>query len=293
MAARFAAASALAYMQRANSGGSYHLQLHPDIDDAKDYFGLSVKGTVGAGFAVLEMQAQGYAWLGHWEEAFYTPGEKCPDFVFGRDDVVAAVEAKGTEAIGSQLERAIKDGWREQVRDSAAWGADEGWLIATCLSRTTPTSLRRAYQDFAGGAAPSGFPVAPGATDRNRMTTQAALQCVLAGVLNWVGLGVPPSSSSNRVLANAYRFLRGPGNESVLLGESGTVSVSGLGTLTMTPLCRRQTIRDLANRLRDRSRFPEPDVDRATDYRKPLALEPGGGVELWLLDGTGMRFERG
>ena len=97
LAARFGACTAWSLLDGPLTLTAGPLSLNPNIASLKDYFGISAKGTIGAGFAILEMQACGYPWFGRWEEVFCLPAAKAPDYVLGRAGVLAAVEAKCTE----------------------------------------------------------------------------------------------------------------------------------------------------------------------------------------------------
>lgn len=62
--------------------------LHHNFYNAKDFIGASIKGTIGAALAYLEMQHLGYAWNGHWEDCVASTGisaDPVPDFVLPRE----------------------------------------------------------------------------------------------------------------------------------------------------------------------------------------------------------------
>ena len=64
---------------------SNKLFLHHNFDNTKDFIGSSIKGTIGASLAYLEMQRLGYAWSGHWEDCVSATGTSVtatPDFIF-------------------------------------------------------------------------------------------------------------------------------------------------------------------------------------------------------------------
>lgn len=305
LAARFGALTAWSLLDGPVAPASGALSLNPNLDNMKDYFGLSAKGTIGAGFAILEMQALNYPWFGHWEEAFFLPGVKTPDFVFARTGVIAAVEAKCTEQVDPNLTNLLKGTWREQVRDSGSWGMDEGWVIATCFNDPAGAALERAFGMFpaAAAAAAAAAPgVAPAVGPPPPPVTFAdAVQCVLHGMLRWVWKFSNQADENAQAAPTLVRGVIGPLVDSVRLlqantdgnevaGEPFTLRMEDGRMLRMTPLCSLNVLAALANALEHPNNATWPDPGPWVDDADDSMAMTTGAAKAWLQDGTGARF---
>lgn len=303
LAARFGALTAWSLLDR--SSASSTLSLNPNLKSMKDYLHRSTKGTIGGGFAILEMQVE-YPWFGHWEEAFCFPGIKGPDYVFGKPGILAAVEAKCTEQADPYLAQLLKKAWREQVRDSGAWGMDEGWVIAACFDAPLGAALELAFGTFPPPAAVAGAAVAPVAgAPPMLMTFFDAVHCVVHGMLKWIWR---VASQTNAAIQAPRMFVReviAPQIDSVLrlqanangnelLGEPISFPTEGGRMLSMTPLCRLDVLIALANTLGDAGPaiWPEPIILAGEAVTSGAAFINGdaASVDVWLRDGTGARF---
>jgi hypothetical protein len=114
----------------------------------KDFVGTFFNGTVGAGLAYLQMVADGYLWVDHFDKL--TGSNKGPDFAFERSGAtdVALMESKGTRArsVGAANSRA-RNGYLKQVRPylgttigkpGSQYLASHGFCIASSLSGVGP-----------------------------------------------------------------------------------------------------------------------------------------------------------
>jgi hypothetical protein len=138
--------------------------LHHNFTLLKDFVGTSLKGTIGAAIAYLEMLDLGYVWQGHWEDCVSSmSGDAHPDFIFAKPSTICLVDAKGTTL---SADSTAKQEWRRQIYENRAvklkFGgtADEGRVVATALSETDPAVVVSAYGSWAKPG-PTGVKTAP------------------------------------------------------------------------------------------------------------------------------------
>ena len=91
--------------------------LSPDFSLLKDFNKTSFSGTLGAGFALLQMIQAGYVWGAHWEDCGAPTTGKRPDFVFFRTDYGGGVAACLVEAKGARSAsiNAAQTHWVRQI----------------------------------------------------------------------------------------------------------------------------------------------------------------------------------
>ena len=129
------------------------LRMHRDFELVKDFLSNGFRGTIGAASAFLAMHELGYPWVGHWEDCLGSglPAGSRPDFVFGRHSSVCLVDAKGSSMAPQNIEREVKDSWRDQIRHQlnvpllTGGLPSEGRVICTTLSGSRDMALTIAY----------------------------------------------------------------------------------------------------------------------------------------------------
>lgn len=156
--------AALVYLTARSSprGGLDSLNLSSDFALLKDFVGTSLKGTIGAAIAYIEMQNLGYAWAGHWEECVASPPVGAhPDFVFATTEDVCLLDAKGSATDLSSVERLAKSEWSRQILPNAsaslAFGGHptEGRIVASSMSYGTDVQLVAAHGKFKSSTSPA------------------------------------------------------------------------------------------------------------------------------------------
>lgn len=144
--------------------------LHHNFYHVKDFIGASIKGTIGAALAYLEMQRLGYAWSGHWEDCVISTGTSAnpvPDFVFASETDVCLLDAKGSARPFPEVGRLAKSEWKRQiypnrnVKLKLGGFPTEGRVIASSLVRPRAVGLVAAYGRFPAAGSLTVAPNAP------------------------------------------------------------------------------------------------------------------------------------
>jgi len=240
------ATAALSYLEPNVPNG---VKLHKNFAFTKDFIGTSLKGTIGAALAFLEMQSLGYVWQGHWEDCVATAGPPAarPDFVFAKNSQVCLVDAKGTSGDASAL---AKTEWKRQIytnrKKTLRLGghATEGRVIAVKLSTSASTELVTAYGSWAGS-------VTKGTATSS--ATPNAVTSVQRG--NFVGalflVGLPKMAASLMRTSDFVPSLDGSAvetnveNRDVYLGPTRMVVGDDNARWAMRPFCRAEVIRKI------------------------------------------------
>ncbi|AYG64334.1 hypothetical protein [Rhizobium jaguaris] len=111
----------------------------------KDYLRKSMTALVGDGIAYLQMIADGYRWVDHFEN--YTvhgdvDTDRTPDFIFSRssDDFVALAESKATKGSSkSAFDKTVREGYSGQVEpylaiEIGSFIASHGFAIGSWMT---------------------------------------------------------------------------------------------------------------------------------------------------------------
>lgn len=124
------------------------LLLHKNFWLLKDFVGTSLRGTIGAAVAYIEMLDQGYVWQGHWEDCVASAVKgPHPDFIFANSNSVCLLDAKGTTRLPIAADSMAKSEWRRQIypnRSVSLKGggpANEGRVVATLLSKKNAAEM--------------------------------------------------------------------------------------------------------------------------------------------------------
>ncbi|WP_233834612.1 hypothetical protein [Paraburkholderia sp. ZP32-5] len=297
------------------------IYLHHNFANAKDFVASSIKGTIGAAIAYLEMQGLGYAWSGHWEDCVAsTTASAYPDFVFASANEVCLVDAKGSASAFSEIGGMAKSEWKRQIYSNAkakmklGGAPTEGRVIASAL---TPTGLDlvTAHGKFSAGSAKSvkakqqGSPN-PGAV-RSVQRVNYTNAFFLLG-LNTLASALIPSDTQERVRrptrtqideqrSTAKQQAEEIDNgERVYLGPSQVLATGTQRAWTMQPFCRTSVIDAVVRCFLDN----DPDAQvQATEFMLPINVDAApanadGDDELpdrvvfQSRDGVGMIFTR-
>jgi hypothetical protein len=297
-AALFSALSTASFLQA--SGG--RLLLDGDIKLAKDFIGMGTKGVIGAALAYLEATAQGYVQMGHWEDAF-GPEQSAPDFILFKNEKMLLLEAKGTEQITPNREKYLRSQWLRQVRPNLAWtGADEGWLIGTCLAVGGSTSLE--LLKVAPPKTPSAAKAAQNTVYKNQTLPitgfSAALKSVprenklnkslflLKSAFRW--LGITPDKNSEHFKLSEAELSRTVNimNQNFIAGTRVSVTYAEYGAIVATPMFSRRVYEVLQDSA-DRQTVPDQiEFERAQNKENAntvFLLEPDGSALLLEFEG--------
>jgi hypothetical protein len=239
------------------------IYLHHNFENAKDFVGSSIKGTIGAAIAYLEMQGSGYAWSGHWEDCVVsTSATAFPDFVFASAHEVCLVDAKGSASAFAEVGGMAKSEWKRQIYPNASatmklgGTPTEGRVIASAL---TPTGLDlvTAHGKFSRSRAKSataalqGSP-SPGAV-RSVQRVNFTNAFFLLG-LNWLASALIPADTEERVrrptpaqieeqrLTATQEAQEIDDGERVYIGPSRVFAPGTERAWTMQPFCRTSII---------------------------------------------------
>ncbi len=137
------------------------------IEQIKDFNQSNHSGTLGAGFALLQMTEAGYFWGAHWEDCGAPKTGKRPDFVFFRPDhesagglAVCLLEAKGARSatMPAAQKHWVRQIWpnRDQQVSLPGYGPvvpTEGCVVVTELGGPNASARFRslvAYGQFKG-----------------------------------------------------------------------------------------------------------------------------------------------
>ncbi len=282
----FSACAALSYLERGVHSPT-SLSLHSDLQLAKDFVGTGIKGVIGAAFSLIEAQALGYPWFGHWEDAF-GPMEQGPDFLVFRSGEMVLVEAKGTAQDNPARASWLKAQWKGQIEPHLSWtGADHGWLIATCLQRSSVSFLERLTA--------SSSTWSPGAP---RVPPRVKALWLLRGIGRWLGW---PSDrepyeedlaarerymyfvDAREMASLGDRIRKSPREDGLLLGPDITVQLSQTAALTAVTFCKADNAELLFSFAEGRSNAELP-IPQSNARVQQL----GHRVGIFWSDGTGM-----
>lgn len=257
------ASAALAHM-KIEKQAPQGLFLHQNFSLLKDFVGTSLKGTIGAAVAYMEMVDLGFVWQGHWEDCVSSGSSVAhPDFIFAKPSAICLVDAKGTTASADSL---AKQEWRRQIYMNKAtklnFGgmASEGRVIATELSETSPAKLVTAYGKW-GATAPHGS---------NKNNTPAAVASVqranfidaffLVGLpyLAWKLVG----NRNFGPLRHGAARLSLMGNEQVYMGPIRMTLVLDNRQWVMQPFCRTEIVEAAIKYVDQQEGVPMTDIVR-------------------------------
>jgi len=295
--------------------------LHHNFDNAKDFIGSSIKGTIGAAIAYLEMQGLGYAWSGHWEDCIAsTPATAFPDFVFASADEVCLVDAKGSASPFAGIGGMAKSEWRRQIYSNAkatmklGGAPTEGRVIASALT-LTGLDLVTAHGKFSSGKAKSATGTQqrspdPGAV-RSVQRVNFTNAFFLLGLNSLARALMPPDTQENvrrptpaqieqqrsTATQQAQKIDEG---ERVYIGPSRVLAPGTESAWTMQPFCRTSIIDAVVRRFLENK--PDTQVP-STDFMLPINIDPATApaegddempdrVVFQSRDGVGMIFTR-
>lgn len=223
------------------------LVLHQNFSLLKDFVGTSLRGTIGAAVAYLEMLDMGYVWQGHWEDCV-APGYSGahPDFVFAKPTSVCLVDAKGTTAPAHMADAMAKHEWRRQIYDNrdvalkSGGTANEGRVVATLLSEASPVELVSAcgsWRKVPTRGLQAG--PAPGAVASvQRANFIDAFFLVGFANLAWKMLGFRNTGPLEQTSASMVTL----NGEALFVGPSRMVLSIGHESLAMHLFCRRSIV---------------------------------------------------
>lgn len=237
--------------------------LHHNFDNTKDFIGSSIKGTIGASLAYLEMQRLGYAWSGHWEDCVSAAGTSAnatPDFVFASATEVCLVDAKGSARPFPDVGTLARNEWKRQLysnrNEKLKLGGmpTEGRIIAASLVRPRAVGLVAAYGRFrsprslvtAPGAPVSPHSLAIKSVQKINFTNAfylLGLNALASQLINGNGNGNGAGAQRQLVWALAQTEVI-DGQGAVFKGPSRVVNLGGGETWIMQPFCRAGILRE-------------------------------------------------
>ena len=289
LAGRGLGAAALCYLTTnlysPGAKATNNIFLHHNFNYTKDFIGSSIKGTIGAALAYLEMQDQGYAWCGHWEDCT-TPAVSttspsastskttvsakvkakakapAPDFVFASSSNVCLVDAKGSARTMQEVQQIAKNEWKRQIYSNrlvtlAGGGtATEGRIIAASLANPNGVGLVTAHGRFIGSSLP------PGTGHSSRVsTTSKAIKTVqkinFTNAFYLLGL----NAMANHFIGGPLGLARAEMDAarrsavdiddlgSVYTGKRRIVDLGDQGAWTMQPFCRLDVLEEALENL--------------------------------------------
>lgn len=320
------AAAALCYLTpNVHGATAKHLNrifLHHNFGHAKDFIGSSIKGTIGASLAYLEMQNLGYAWCGHWEDctsltvptatSSATTKVPAPDFVFASSSNVCLVDAKGSARTMKEVRVIAKSEWRRQIYSNrhvkldGGGTATEGRIIAASLANPNGVGLVTAHGRFLG---PSRTPGSGGMSPVS--TTSKAIKAVqkinFTNAFNFLGLHSMAGHLIGGPLGKARAEMSGARLSAVdiddfgavYIGEHRIIDLGGQGAWTMQPFCRLDVLEEAFESLLSDSApaiaqppamlTPNPDNAESSGDGKMTSSDQ---VILQSRDGVGAIFKR-
>ncbi|NMY78243.1 hypothetical protein HBO01_06095 [Pseudomonas rhodesiae] len=305
--------------------------LHHNFSHAKDFIGSSIKGTIGASLAYLEMQDQGYAWCSHWEDCIApavstisspastlkatsstTAKAPTPDFVFASSGNVCLVDAKGSARTMKEVRLIAKNEWKRQIYSnrltqlSNGGTATEGRIIAATLANPGGVGLVTAYGRFPS-ASHSSATLAPSLVSNTSKAIKSVQKVNFTNAFYLLGLNAMakhfiggPVSQARDELNNARLSVTdiddfGP----VYTGAPRFIDLDGQGAWTMQTFCRIDILEEAFENL------SSDDAPAVAETPSILALRPekidisGDGriknsdqVVLQSRDGVGAIFKR-
>lgn len=240
---------------------SNKLFLHHNFDNTKDFIGSSIKGTIGASLAYLEMQRLGYAWSGHWEDCVSATGTSVtatPDFIFASARDVCLVDAKGSARPFSDVGTLAKNEWKRQIYSNRnvklklGGMPTEGRIIATTLVRPRAVGLVAAHGRFRTPRAHLTMPKVPVNPDslaiksvQKTNFTNAfyllGLNALASKLINANDNGLGAQKQLAWALAQAEVI---DGQGAVFKGISRFVNLGSEGAWIMQPFCRADILRE-------------------------------------------------
>jgi len=305
--------------------------LHHNFNYTKDFIGSSIKGAIGAALAYLEMQDQGYAWCGHWEDctapAVSTTSSvaststasgsakakaPAPDFVFASSSNVCLVDAKGSARTMKEVRQIAKHEWKRQIYSNrlvklvGGGTVTEGRIIAASLANTNGVGLVTAHGRFLGSSLP------PGTGHASRVsTTRKAIKTVqrinFTNAFYLLGLNAMANHFIGGPLGLARAEMDAARRSAVNIDDLSSVYAGGRqivdlgeqGAWAMQPFCRHDVLEEaFENLVSDNA----PAVAETPAMLAPLpgnARSSGDGkvvsadrVILQSRDGVGAIFER-
>lgn len=314
------ASVALCYLAPLMSRGvklpSNKIFLHQNFDNTKDFIGTSIKGTIGASLAYLEMQRLGYAWSAHWEDCVSTAGttaNAAPDFVFASKTEVCLVDAKGSARPFSDVGTLAKSEWKRQLysnrNEKLKLGGmpTEGRIIAASLVRPRAVGLVAAYGRFRN---PRSLVTAPGTyVSPNSLAIKSVQKTNFTNAFYLLGLNALASQliNGNGNGAAAQRQLAWAlaksevidGQGAVFKGPSRVVDIGGSETWIMQPFCRAGILREAVLNLDSEEAPPVSSAALILPTRMERARDNWGGairsaerIVVQSRDGVGAIFER-
>ncbi|BBP70820.1 hypothetical protein PHLH6_28240 [Pseudomonas sp. Seg1] len=305
--------------------------LHHNFYHAKDFIGSSIKGTIGASLAYLEMQDLGYAWCGHWEDCT-SPGVSttstsasapkasgsapakapAPDFVFASSSNICLVDAKGSARTMKEVRLIAKNEWKRQIYSNrlvklAGGGmATEGRIIAASLANPNGVGLVTAHGRFPGSTLP------PGTGGSTRVsTTSKAIKAVqkinFTNAFYLLGLNSMASHFIGGPLGLARAEMDDARLSAVDIDDFGAVyaggrrivDLGGQGAWTMQPFCRLDVLEEAFENLLTDNAPAVAETPPILNQSPDNATSSGDGkmtssdqVILQSRDGVGAIFKR-
>lgn len=288
--------------------------LHHNFYNAKDFIGASIKGTIGAALAYLEMQHLGYAWNGHWEDCVAFTGisaDPVPDFVFASGTDVCLVDAKGSARPFPEVGKLAKSEWRRQIYPNRnvmlklGGFPTEGRVIAASLVRPRAVGLVAAYGKF---PAVNSLMVAPNAPiTPGGLAMKSVQKTNFTNAFYLLGLNDMASSFIGGANARAEKQLSWAlsraeyvdAGEAIFKGPSKVFDLAEGGVWIMQPFCRVDILRAaFLNLMRDDA----PPVssaalilpDHIENSKDSVALTTALGEQVIIQsrDGVGAIFKR-
>ncbi|WP_312964491.1 hypothetical protein [Stutzerimonas kunmingensis] len=310
---------------------STNIFLHHNFDHTKDFVGSSIKGTIGASLAYLEMQRLGYAWTGHWEDCTSpsaiakSPTSKkskgscapksnvpTPDFVFASSRDVCLVDAKGSSRSMKDVRSIAKNEWKRQIYSNrlaklrAGGTATEGRIIATSLAHPHGIGLVTAYGRFPSAASSPGTLITtlPSATINAIKSVQ---QINFINAFYFLGLnaiaahfvGGPVGQARAQLSWARHSAIDIDNRGAVFPGVRRVIDLGSQGAWSMQPFCRLDVLEEaFENLLSDNA----PPVSEAHLILTPQIGESASSVDdkmnatdrmiVQSRDGVGAIFER-
>lgn len=327
--------SALCYLTPSKAGKSYtpttRLFLHNNFKYAKDFVGSSIKGTIGASLAYLEMQRMGYAWSGHWEDcapsthvpiipptkkakattkkSSTTPKASTPDFIFASSSEICLVDAKGSSRALDEVRSFTKGEWKRQIYPNrrvnliGGGAPTEGRIISSALKHPQGVGVISAHGYFRSQKTTSeskkikGFEGSLKAVQKVNYTNAFYLLGLNRMAEQLRGKGDDSAWKQLSWALSQAKEVDGSGK--VFSGPMRVVDLGRQGAWLMQPFCRIDTLENAFTSLSDGESSPLPTTDLLFPEKTEKLSDAAGsklqGTERMVVqshDGVGAIFQR-